>query len=119
MKYTLIAIGAILSQMALADVPTPPAPEDGEENSTVVAVVESQEAARAIYNAIPGEEKMGSTLRTSTEKFKVLDSEDELSRVVCTRTRTTKNKKSTYRCTTTRSLDGDELPEYRHPIRMG
>lgn len=113
----LVSIVSVLSTVALADIPNMGG-GGAKKDSTVTAI--SGAAAEAIYQSIPGEGKLEASLRTMSETYKVLRSEDGLDQVVCHKTNTLMGrKKVSYDCSAESSNTDKALPVYHPSIKMG
>ncbi|MBC7464821.1 MAG: hypothetical protein H7256_02415 [Bdellovibrio sp.] len=116
-KIILISIVSFLATAAMADIPQmPPAKE---VKSVKVSEI-SGAAAEAVYESIPGAEKLEAGLRTMSVTYKVLRSEDGLDQVICHKTVNRMGRKGTsYDCSTESSKTETKLAVYNPPIKMG
>lgn len=120
-KYLILAVLALSTTAAYADIPMP---NPSEQPETVVSASISEEAAKALWESINSPMIFGSSLRTVSWNYKVLRSLDDTAQVVCTM-KTVRNFQNlptpkpgtTYDCTTTRSLNKAPLPVFK-PVRV-
>lgn len=116
--FTLLAVIGF-AQFAAADIPLP---HNANHQTESRSVTYSGPRAEAKWNVIQSEVIPGSSSGWSgeNESYKVERSEDGLVQTVCSKKvnfRT--NAEPVYSCTKEKSLNGQALPVFLPPIRMG
>lgn len=116
MKKIILAALLLSTATAFADIPNLPVDRDAEEVRT--SVIEG-DAAVAVWESMGSKEIRGDQLRTGGSSHKVLRAKDGLDQVICTKTFSSIRNKSSVRCKTESSMDGEKLKTFVPTIRMG
>ena len=115
-KSILFVLLALAAPAALADIPAPPTPVKPGVQEMVI----SGRDAVDLIKDLRGEYVRGDQLRAYVSSYNVFRSSTGFTQIVCKEeswSAPTSGKRTT--CTISKSTNGEKLPKFNPPIRMG